>query len=391
MEAQTPLNEPLGIASLGPIPELEDLAPRWMALEAQAEGSFFTAWPWVKTLLTQTEQPPLLFSIEHEGQDLALALIGSTSRRALLGKVSLSTLNQSGLLAEDVLYPEFNGLLCPAAILTDASKALFESLCGSSSTHPQEFKHGALRVNGITEGELSALEAAGPWTSALKAKSPAPYIDLSDVQCEEDYLSQLSANKRSQIRRSNRLFEAQYGPIAHRRLQTHEDVNHGLDALIRFQTSKFEKIGKTSGFNNHRLKDFLLRLLLDFPAAIASPDKKSEFKPTTGAELLQIQSGPKTIGYLVNFHHKDTVSNYQCAFEAFSDNRLKPGLIAHTHMICTYGSQNHQIYHLLAGDQQYKKSLATNTEYLYWTELQMPNLWLKLETHAKNLKARLST
>lgn len=380
----------IGTARLDPLPPLQDLAPRWMGLEARAKGSFFTSWPWIKTLLAQTDKAPLLFSIVLDGEDQALALIGSTSRRALLGKISLFTLNQSGLPAEDVLYPEFNGLLCSFENLSDASKALFECLSTKSSNRSGERGCDALRLNGIAADALEVLEKGGRWTMGIKTKSPAPYVDLSDVQREDDYLSHLSANKRSQIRRSKRLFETEYGPITHKGLQASQEIEHGLDALIDLQTTKFDQIGKTSGFKNHRLKDFLFKLLIDFPIRTASQGMNSATPPSSGAEFLEIQSGSKTIGFLVNFHHNGTISNYQCAFESFPDNRLKPGLVAHTHMICIYGSQNHQIYHLLAGDQQYKRSLATNTEDLYWTELQMDNSWLKLEIHAKNLKARFS-
>ncbi len=82
--------------------------------------------------------------------------------------------------------------------------------------------------------------------------------------------------------------------------------------------------------------------------------------------MLRIGPSDAPLGYLFNFLHHGQVLNYQSAFRPVEDNRLKPGLVSHAAAIAFYAKKGHDIYHFLAGDAQYKESLGTSCDVLFW-------------------------
>lgn len=146
-----------------------------------------------------------------------------------------------------------------------------------------------------------------------------------------------------------------------------------------WQTTKFATKGTSSSLSSKFFMNFLTALLFEKPVG------------HTRAELLRVDAGDTRLGLLINFCHQGTVANYQCAFASFpKDNKLKPGHVSHALAIDHYSRSGHQIYHFLGGDQQYKKSLSTDTDHMIWTRLQKPEARLSLEALMKSVKARLT-
>jgi hypothetical protein len=84
-------------ASFSRLPDLAVLGPRWRALEARADASFFLGWTWMGAWLENYgARPELLAVTDEEGQDMALALVGHAMQPRLLGRAATLLLIQSG-------------------------------------------------------------------------------------------------------------------------------------------------------------------------------------------------------------------------------------------------------------------------------------------------------
>lgn len=360
-------------AQISPLPGLRELEGLWRTLEAECKGGFFTSWSFIGPLLRLTKTPPDLFVVRQAEDIIGLALIARKSRTSLFGRIDGLTLNQTGVAAEDAVYIEFNDLLCREALRPDILAALATELENSKRPWTE------LHLAGVTPDRLNTIAAAFGLNEAGRKTSAAPYVDLEKVRLQ-GYLPLLSGNTRRQITRSRRLFEEAFGPITLRTVTAEPEIRADIAVLADLQTARFQGTAAPSSFGAPFFVRFVEALLLSEPTE------------ETRADLLRIEAGGTLLGLLVNFRHRGTISNYQCAFAAFpGDNQLKPGLVSHALAIEHYANEGAEIYHFLGGDQQYKKSLSTDTQQMIWTRLQKQGPRLKLETFLKSAKARLTT
>lgn len=359
-------------SEITPLPALKDLEATWRALEARCQGSFFTTWNFIGPLLHLTTRPPKVFIARQAGDIVGLALIARKSRGTLLGRVEGVSLNQTSCPDEDLVYIEFNDVLCPEALRRDVLEALANNLRALSPPWAE------LHLAGVSGPDLPDIAASFGLREAECKTSPAPYVDLAKVQ-EEGYLALLGRNTRSQISRARRLFEQELGPLTLQEVRGEAEIRSALMQLRDWQITKFAATGTRSSLQSRFFMKFVTALLLEQSAA------------DTKAELLHVDAGDTPLGLLINFCHRGTVANYQCAFAPFpDDNKLKPGHVSHALAVDHYSANGHQIYHFLGGDQQYKKSLSTDTDQMIWTRLQKPGTRLSLEALMKTAKARLT-
>ena len=137
------------------------LATRWRALEARAEGSFFTRWAWVGTwlaLLPDTVQPRLL-QARRGGRDVGLALVVDGPGRQRFGLPFCRTawLHATGQPELDILTIEHNDFL----LARDDAQAAPE-------IRSAMLAHWAGRLRGVTEIVLPGLAGAG-WPAGSEA------------------------------------------------------------------------------------------------------------------------------------------------------------------------------------------------------------------------------
>src|SRR3546814_565845 len=118
-----------------------------------------------------------------------------------LGKLPGLSLNQSGDAAADRHFVEYNGLLVAQDAPAGVEQAAVEHLLACKDWC-------VLRLSGVVSG--SPLADAGTFRRrTLIAETPAYFVDLDGVRLAQgDYLSLLSANSRSQLRRSIREYGA---------------------------------------------------------------------------------------------------------------------------------------------------------------------------------------
>jgi CelD/BcsL family acetyltransferase involved in cellulose biosynthesis len=87
-------------------------------------------------------------------------------------------------------------------------------------------------------------------------------------------------------------------------------------------------------------------------------------------QLLRILAGAQTLAVLYNFVHDETAFFYQSGLQLLADKRTKVGLAAHVLAVEHCRREGLRRYDFLAGDDQYKRSLASASRTLRWLVFQ---------------------
>lgn len=331
------------IAHFTLIPEQDVLAARWQALEARGHGSFFTSWTWVGAWLeSYAVRPELLAVTDSDGRDIALALVGHAMAPRLLGRTATLSLNQSGAASADRAFIEYNGLLTAAGSEDAAASAAMSAI-----DRRRDWR--ALRLSGIMPGSpLLTL----PHRRAVRVDtSPVYQVDLAAVRAAQgDYLSLLSSNTRSQIRRS---MKDRGGLPTLTRATSPADVTAWVDEMRALNRGRHAD----NAWDDPAFCRFVTALAL---RGLGNGE----------VEMLRLTDKAGCVGLLVNFIYRGQAMNYQSAFVAPASSKDKPGLLCHAAAVGDYATRGLTLYSLLAGKDRYKASLATCEERLEWWVLE---------------------
>ncbi|WP_338663923.1 GNAT family N-acetyltransferase [Pararoseomonas sp. SCSIO 73927] len=321
-----------------PVRDLAQLGEEWRALEPGVAGlSFFGSWSWVGCLAEERYDDPVLLRARAGGRDLALALF---NRRR--GRLHLA---ESGDEALDAPFIEHNAPLVAAGAPEGTGAALLAA---------------AWRVRGVRRlvlgGTAPGLDGAAGGIALRRHQRPAPLLDLAAVRASGgDYLATRSANTRQQLRRSARALEKR-GPL---RLDRAADAGEALQWFERLRALHGET-WKARGLPGAFATPFLLRF---HRALIAAAAERGEL------DMLRVTAGGAEVGYLYNFRLGGRVSAYQSGLVAGeAGSPEKPGLTCHAMAVERALEAGDAVYDFLAGDAQYKRSLANGAGALVWSE-----------------------
>jgi CelD/BcsL family acetyltransferase involved in cellulose biosynthesis len=103
-------------------------------------------------------------------------------------------------------------------------------------------------------------------------------------------------------------------------------------------------------------------------------------------QMLRLKAGEQTVGILYNFVQDGKVSFYQSGFNYMQHKHLKPGLVTHAYAIQACLALGFDEYDFLAGDAQYKRSLAKNCRQLAWVIFARPSRKLALIEFLRAIK-----
>lgn len=338
------------------------LAARWTEMISRTPHSYFQTWHWIDAWRRLSPEPLYLFSLKDTStdQDLALALLSRDAKGEFW-------LNAPSVAASRVIFCEYCDIVSEPAIADVALQQLIGLLDG----HP-------IRISGSLLG-FDKLETISGRRALSRQKREAPFVDLAAVRTATDGFSKLlSRNTRQQLSRATRL-EGLTGNLRIKPATTREEISDTLDCLVSLQRDSFLARQKRSSFSSTPLADFISRLFSD---NATSREK---------VELLSLYSGEERVGALLNLIWGKTVANYQGGFSLRSDPRVKLGYLSHFAAIEHYAKQGYDRYSFLAGDAQYKQSLATGQEMLFWTKLAEPTIVNWAENSARRLTGRLVT
>ncbi|MEJ7933278.1 GNAT family N-acetyltransferase [Sphingobium sp. AN558] len=338
------------------------LAARWGALEARADGSFFLGWTWTGAWLdSYPVAPELLAVVDSDGQDVALALVGHAMTRRLLGRTATLSLNQSGDPTADRPFVEYNGLLIARGREEEAAQATLAAIANRRDWR-------VFRLNGVVSSSpLLALQAH---RSYRVDRSPVYQVDLGQVRAGGgDYLALLSANSRSQIRRSMKDHGGASPSIT--RAVTPAEVAAGIEEMRALNAGRHAD----NAWDDVAFRGFVTALCL-------------RGLDNGEVELLRFADAGGLVGLLVNFVYRGQALNYQSAFAAPVSPKDKPGLLCHAAAVSHYAGRDLALYSLLAGKDRYKQSLATGEESLEWWVIERFELRLEAEALLRRLFRR---
>jgi CelD/BcsL family acetyltransferase involved in cellulose biosynthesis len=360
---------------LRPLPDLVPLSLRWRDLEQRADPSFFQSWTWIGSWLKALPNISglRLLSLESGGRVVGLGLLGRCRlRRHGLMTVRSLFVHETGDPELDAITIEHNGLLIQRGLDETGIRAAIQTLSDRDSTWDE------LCISGVENG-LAAVYRRGCAGLAcrLLTRLEKPYfvVDLDRVRCQGgDYLSVLSANTRSQLRRTTREYEKR-GPLGIHIARDIEEACAYFDELRALHQSHWSARGAPGAFSTRFAHDFHRHL-------IAAGLPRGEI------QLAKITCGEDPIGYLYNVEHAGVVSNYQSGFRYTDNARLRPGLLAHRLLVEENLRRGARVYDFLMGNQRYKKSLATDEGRMCQLVVQRRRLRFKVEDLARRLLRR---
>jgi len=362
--------------SLTPLPERARLQADWLALESRSRASFFTSWAWIGVwldTLPPTVQPRLLQARQGEQLvGLALVVDGPARRRFGLRFCSTAFLHATGQPEFDILTIEHNDFLLDA----EQADAVRAAMAG----------HWLAQLQGVTEVTLPGLAGSG-WPAGAEQAGRRTVtredwvrrsyaVDLPAVRAAGgDFLKLISANSRSQIRRSMK----EYGRVGELTLEAATTVTQGLDWLDRLAAlhqAHWVAQGEPGAFSNPFFTRFhrtlVERHLLD-----------------GGVQLLRVAVGEHDLAFLYSFVRGGRVHFYQSGLEyGLIEKHARPGLVAHVLAAQYNAAQGHAVYDFMAGESRYKVNLATLDEQMTWTTLRTSAWRFDLEAALRRRRQR---
>ena len=360
-------------AELTPVTRLhhDALQADWTALEARSDASIFQSWTWIKSWLEALPNSVEIHRLNiWHGEDLVgIGLFGKAAQtRHTLIRSRMLWLSESGCPDFDTLTIEHNNLLISRGWENSVWPAAIDELM----KHKHEWEE--IRISGITNTRSLAsinqhAQASGliPHTEFTK---PYFWVDLDGMRPHQgDYLTALSSNTRQQIRRSIKLYEEK-GQLELSLADSEEQALSYLDQLKQLDRAYWNKKGYAGAFSTEFTNNFHRNLV------------KNGFA-NNQIQLIKVTAGETTVGILYNFMNHNLVCNYQAGLVYDVNQKLKPGLVCHALAIEMNIAMGNKSYDFLMGESQYKRSLSTKDDMMYWLTLRQPKARFYIENIVK--------
>jgi uncharacterized membrane protein YcfT/CelD/BcsL family acetyltransferase involved in cellulose biosynthesis len=339
------------------------LEPQWRDLAARSSCSFYLTWPWIGTWIDQLPaRCDARLLLAHSGQRLVgAAILVKTKRR--LGPIPICDawhLHATGGALDDCLYIEHNDFLIDREHGDDVRNAMIGAWSAAAGSGAE------LHLPGLGP-QAHALARVGNHLHRQDLVRPSTVVSLAAVrEAGLDFTNVLSSHSRRFVRRSMK----EYRTLGELQLDVAASAREALeffDGLVRLHKAIWRERGLNSAFARPDSLDFHEQLI------------ERSFDEGT-LQLLRVRAGEKAIGYLYSFIAGKRLFVFQSGFDyAAIDKHSRPGLVTHTLAIKHNAAQGYDCYDLLAGQCQYKATLATHTEPMTWSVLQTPALRLSAE------------
>jgi hypothetical protein len=344
-------------------PYSSDAERIWRDLEGASRPAYFLTWAWVSNWLAclPRSHAPRLAVITAGAPLAAFFLAKRTIIRSKVVPSRSLYFNTTGMERFDVIWIEYNGLLGRDMPLAELLPLLPFSW--------DEVYLPALREHAF--GDVTTTTTTTTDTRVVIDKRvPAPFVDLEQARAK-GYLSLLSGQTRSQVRRAQR----EAGEVS---VEIARDAKMALDIyseMVALHTAQWRAKGKPGAFADPWFDRFHRRL-------ITTRFAHGEI------ELVRTRHRGGPVGCLYNFVHDGRVLQYQSGFATFANEKLKPGFIAHTAAIEHAAASGRRVYDFLAGDQRYKKQLASDSTSMLWARVQRRRLRFLVEDQVRRWRAQ---
>lgn len=369
--SRPPLPPPTLHGELLPVDRCPGLAADWQRL--QDEGpSPFTSWHWVSTWLDTLPAAvrPLVFRASRGGRTHALGLLVEAPEHGAARWFGRSSwhLQETGAPDLDEITIEYGGLLAAEADLAAAYRALLRALGQRSSDWRR------LRIPTSAQGEaIAAGLPAGMEALSVRARS-CFRVDLAAVRAAPGgYPGVLGRSTRAMVRQTVRAY-ASLGPLV---AETARDPTTALawfDELERLHTRSWNARGEGGSFAHPFFGRFHRALL-----ARAAGDGF--------ARVVRVGAGAGLVGYLYNLAWRGTVFYYNAGLNyGLLPRGDRPGIAALHAAIEAAAGGGEDVFDFLAGEQDYKRRLATGAVALHSIDVRRTGV----RTAAEHLGAGLA-
>ena len=334
----------------------------WVALEQDADSSFFTSWYWIESWL-QVMGPSVSICKVYSAErlvGLGLFVIAREKRHKVLC-VTQIRLQSTGDEHQDQVWPEYNGMLVAKGFEVEIYRGLMEFLVEKGGDW-DELVIGPVDDSLLMPLSRSKYHLVDLWNA------PSFGVDLvgirSDGQC---YLDSLSKNTRYQIRKAIR--QCGDGLSLHW-AESEIEAQQYLCAIAKLHKQRWSQ---DSGFNNDVFVNFHKALIRQcFDKGVI--------------EIVKLQVQGEDVGYLYNFLFKNRVYFYLSGIDLVTASKMKPGLVLHALCIQRHLERGAESYDFLGGYARYKENLGKETGRLAVAAFQKPLLKLRVEQAARRIK-----
>lgn len=346
----------------------DELEREWRDLELRSDCSYFQSWGWVGVWLEQLARDlqPLAVRVWHGDVLVGMGVfLQRNIRRRWLVHSNALLLHEYPFDGRDMTI-EYNGLLADRehvpGVYAQVISHLFES-----SQQCDEFFFSAIDADTDMAIRSAGREIlAGDGRYIRLEESTVRTVDLDRIGAGvEGYLDGLSKNRRAQVRRSLRLYEAA-GVLQLAEAETIDQAMEYLERLKFLHTRRWQVKGKSGVFSNPLWERFHRAVIRGgFPAG--------------EVQLLKVTSGSRELGYLYNLIWRRHVYVLQTGFETVADKRMMPGYVVHALAVAHNKDKGMALYDLMHGDALYKRMLCNHDSQLRWVVLQRRRYKFTLE------------
>jgi CelD/BcsL family acetyltransferase involved in cellulose biosynthesis len=347
---------------------LSQLEIVWRELEERSPTtSFFNSWAWIgcwlEALPPQFERRLLKATCDGVVVGLGV-LVRSTRKCAGVPFCTAWHLHAAGDPVYDGAMVEHNDFLIDAAhgdVLRSAMIMWWARSVGIS----QE-----LHLPGL-EGQGFAPVVSGKLIRHDEARISYA-IALEPVRLHKlDFTPLVSSHSRRFIRRSIKEYQT-LGPI---RVTVAAEISQAMEffeRMVALHQERWTMLGEDGSFKS----EFRVRL---HRAVI------ERYLASGQVQLLQVQAGDRDIGYLYSFSRGNRLYVYQSGFDyTVLEKHGRPGLVTHTFAVQHNAALGYDVYDLMAGESQYKSTLATVHETLTWSVWRKPAIRFAVERYMRS-------
>ena len=240
----------------------EELGQAWLDLQDRADCSYFLSWGWIGTWLRQIAfaLSSVVIRVWHGEQLVGLAVfVPRDIKRRIAFRASALFLHEYPFDHKNMVI-EYNGLLAARGHESAVYAETIEHLVRGFSQY-DEFHFGAIAEGPDLDNLVRA--AGNPVGLLVNDESTAWQVDLEALAPGVDaFVATLSKNRRTQLRRSIRRYEAQ-GPLSLSEARDTEQALGFFDDLKVLHTERRQLKGEGGAFANPDWERFHRALIKD--------------------------------------------------------------------------------------------------------------------------------
>jgi len=343
--------------------KLDHLKSQWLSIEQTMDVPFFMTWSWISNWLKTYSPQIVLTYAYHENKLVGIGIftLSKEVRRGFI-KAHQYRLHQMGDPKYDQIWMEYNDFLCHKEHLKEVTEACINALMDYDDLWDEIIISMIKLSRGkeiIENNKLASIILFNPRYS----------VDLNKIPHNTEYLSTLTSNTRYQVRHSIRLYENLHGSLKMNKALTTDDALELFRRAGEFHVKRWSD----SGYKNEKFLKFHQNLI-------------QSYFHENNIGLYEVSSGKTTIAILYFHIVKKTVYFYLQGINYEPNQKLKPGLVAHTIMTQHFHEQGMHIYDYMGGYSQYKCQLASQNEDLVTVRIQKPRLQFSIEKLGQKIK-----